>query len=127
MKFYECKTCGNVLVLFEDKGVIPTCCGKTMVELIPQSDEIEKKEKHIPVVERNGDEITITVGEVLHPMLEDHYIKWVVLETDMGQYIRTLKPGDNPIVKYRLFENEKPIAAYEFCSIHSLWNKKYEK
>ncbi len=126
MKYYECKTCGNIIVLFEDSGVTPVCCGSTMVELMPQ-DSDGSYEKHVPVIETNGDEIKITVGEQLHPMLDEHYIKWIVLETDKGKYIRDLKPGQEPIVIFKLWDKEVPQAAYEYCSVHSLWGKKYEK
>lgn len=126
MKYFECKTCGNVMVLFEDAGVIPVCCGKTMDELSPQCVD-NGKEKHVPVVERKDNVVTVTVGEVLHPMTDEHYIKWIVLETDKGKYIRTLKPGVDPIVKFCLCEDEKPLMAYEFCNLHSLWADKYEK
>lgn len=114
------------MVLFEDAGVIPVCCGSTMVELTPQ--ELDgAKEKHVPVIKRNGNEVTVTVGDILHPMVDEHYIKWIVLETDKGKYIRSLKPGMDPIAKYWLDKDEKPIMAYEFCNIHSLWVSTYEK
>lgn len=122
IKFYECKTCGNIIVLLEDKGVIPTCCGSTMVELKPQVND--GKEKHVPVIECKDDEVIVKVGEVAHPMENEHYIKWILLETDKGQYIRYLKPGEEPIAKFKLCcTGEKCIAAYEFCNIHSLWMK----
>lgn len=122
MKYYECKTCGNVMVLFEDSGVIPVCCGSTMVEIKPQSLD-GAKEKHVPVVEKNANEVTVRVGEVLHPMTDEHYIKWIVLETDKGKYIRSLKPGVDPVVKFWLVNNEVPLVAYEYCNLHSLWEK----
>lgn len=122
MKYYECKTCGNVMVLFEDSGVIPVCCGSTMIEITPQSLD-GAKEKHVPVVEVNANEVTVRVGEILHPMTDEHYIKWIVLETDKGKYIRSLKPGQDPVAKFWLVNNEVPLIAYEYCNIHSLWTK----
>lgn len=123
MKYYECKKCGNVMVLFEDTGVIPVCCGSTMVEIKPQDNDEGSGEKHVPVVERNANEVTVRVGEVLHPMTDEHYIKWIVLETDKGKYIRSLKPGQDPIAKFWLIGNEVPLYVYEYCNLHSLWTK----
>ena len=114
------------MVLFEDSGVIPVCCGSTMDELKPQCKD-GLTEKHVPIIERNGNEVIVKVGEVLHPMSEDHYIKWIVLETNQGKYIRSLSPGKDPVVKFWLMKDEVPLVAYEFCSLHSLWVSNYEK
>ena len=122
MKYYQCRKCGNVMVLLEDSGVIPVCCGSTMEELIPQSTD-GPKEKHVPVVERKDNCITVQVGELLHPMEDSHFIKWIVLETDKNKYLRTLKPGDEPRTKFFILENEVPKTVYEYCNIHSLWVK----
>lgn len=126
MKFYECKTCGNIIILLEDAGVVPVCCGSTMVELKPQIND-GPKEKHVPVVECKQKEVHIKVGEVAHPMDQDHYIKWILLETSKGKYIRHLKPGDKPEACFKLCDDEMLVAAYEFCNIHSLWGKLYEE
>ena len=52
-------------------------------------------------------------------MLPEHYIQWIVLETENGFRVAELKPGDKPEVKF--FENEKVIAVYEYCNLHGLW------
>ena len=123
MKFYECKKCGNVIAYFEDKGIIPVCCGSTMDELVPLTKD-NGEEKHVPVIEKDDCELKVKVGETLHPMEDNHYIKWIVLETDNGKYIKTLKPGNDPIATFKISKNENPIAVYEFCNIHSLWENK---
>lgn len=122
MKFYECKKCGNVMTLLEDSGVIPVCCGDIMDELIPLSED-SGLEKHVPVIETDNNIVTVKVGEIAHPMLDSHYIKWIILQTDKGIYLRNLKPDDEPIAKFVLSEEEHLISAYEFCNIHSLWKK----
>lgn len=127
MKFYECKKCGNIMVLLEDSGVIPVCCGSTM-ELVDPLSQDGPKEKHVPVIEIDDDNaVTVRVGETLHPMLNEHYIKWIVLETDMGKYIHYLDPNSDPWAIFVLQKGECVIRAYEFCSIHSLWVKDYEE
>ena len=127
MKFYECKTCGNIMILLEDSGVIPVCCGSTMSELIPQAKD-GNYEAHVPVIDIGEDNVaTIRVGSRNHPMDKDHYIKWIILETNMGKYMRYLSPGNEPMTKIKLNRNEKVCRIYEFCNIHSLWVKEYEE
>ena len=70
-------------------------------------------------IAQEGNVITVTVGSVEHPMLPEHYIQWIVLETENGFRVAELKPGDKPEVKF--FENEKVIAVYEYCNLHGLW------
>ena len=50
-------------------------------------------EKHVPVIEQNGDMVIVKVGSVEHPSLPAHYIEWILLETEMGFQIHYLKPG----------------------------------
>lgn len=127
MKFYECKKCGNVMVLLEESGVIPVCCGSAMEVINPLSFD-GAKEKHVPVIEVSNDNVvTVKVGELAHPMLIEHYIKWILLETNMGIYIHYLNPSEKPETSFILQKGECVKNAYEFCSIHSLWLKNYEE
>ena len=41
-------------------------------------------EKHVPQIEINGNKVTITVGSVIHPMEEKHYIEFIEIETKKG-------------------------------------------
>lgn len=68
--------------------------------------------------------ITVKVGEVAHPMLEEHFIQWIYLETDKGGHRIALNPGDKPEAVFNLVD-EKPIAVYELCNIHGLWMKEF--
>lgn len=76
-------------------------------------------EKHVPVIEQQGDHVTVTVGSVLHPMLDVHYIEWIILETATGYQKHDLKPGDVPTASFAV--TEPLIAAYEYCNLHGLW------
>ncbi len=60
------------------------------------------------------------VGSVAHPMLEEHYIMWIYLETEHGGQRKVLNPGDAPKAVF-LLEDDKPVAAYEYCNLHGLW------
>jgi len=78
-------------------------------------------EKHVPVVEVNGSTVTVTVGSTEHPMLEEHYIEWIVLKTAQGNQRKALKPGDAPKACFEICEGDTVEAAYEYCNLHSLW------
>ena len=118
-KFYICPHCGNIIEKIHDSGVSPVCCGKRMEEIIPGVVEASH-EKHIPVVSKEGNIITVTVGSVIHPMSEEHSIEWIYLETDKGAHRRHLSPADSPVAKF-ILDNETPIAAYAYCNLHGLW------
>ena len=120
-KFYICERCGNVVDMIHDSGVNPVCCGQKMTEL--KAGVVEaSREKHIPVAELDGDVVKVTVGEVLHPMSEEHSIEWIYLETENGVQRKALKPGDAPTVSFSL-GGEKHVAVYAYCNLHGLWRK----
>ena len=122
MKFYKCETCGNIVTKLNDSGAPLSCCGAVMMELVPGTSD-GAYEKHIPAVTVNGNEVTVKVGEVEHPMMDAHYIQWIVLETKQGYQIEYLKPGQKPEAKFYLAENDEAVSAYEYCNLHGLWVK----
>ncbi len=120
MKFYKCAHCGNIIAYIHDSGVRCVCCGEEMQELIPNTSD-GAGEKHVPVISTDGNLVTVTVGSVEHPMLDAHYIEWIILETSQGRQRKTLKPGGKPQAVFALTEGEQPVAAYEYCNLHGLW------
>ena len=122
MKFYVCKHCKNLVTLLHESGVPMMCCGEKMTELVPGTSD-GAFEKHVPAVSVDGNTVTVKVGEVEHPMLENHYIQWVVLETKNGAQIHYLKPGEKPEAVFALAEGDEAIAAYEYCNLHGFWKK----
>ena len=120
MKFYRCKHCGNIIAYAKDSGVKVVCCGEKMEEIIPGTTEAAT-EKHIPVIKTEGNIVTVTVGSVMHPMIEPHYIEWIALETKNGNQRVTLSPDCDPAAKFALIEGDEVIAAYAFCNLHGLW------
>ena len=117
-KFYKCNHCGNVIVKVVDAGVPVMCCGEKMVELEPNTVDASG-EKHLPVVTvLDNNSIKVEVGSVHHPMLPEHHISFVYVETENGGIQVNLK--DTPEAVIYLGE-EKPVAVYEYCNIHGLW------
>ena len=120
MKFYKCEGCGKLAVLFRESACPTKCCGEPMVEVVPGTVD-DAKEKHIPAVTVNGSAVEVAVGSVEHPMLDKHYIEWIILETNQGFQKKDLKPGDKPAAKFALAEGETAVAAYESCNLHGIW------
>lgn len=117
-KFFKCNHCGNVIVKVVDVGVPVMCCGEKMVELVPNTVDASG-EKHLPVVTvLDNNSIKIEVGSVHHPMLPEHHISFVYVETENGGIQVNLK--DKPEAVVYLGE-EKAVAVYEYCNLHGLW------
>lgn len=119
LKFYYCKHCGNIIQVVQTKGVPIICCGEPMEELKPNTTDASH-EKHVPVVAVQEDTLKAFIGTAEHPMVEEHFIEWIYLETDKGIYRKLLKPGVAPSAEFPLC-CEKPVAVYAYCNIHGLW------
>lgn len=120
LKFYKCETCGNITVKLVDSKVPVMCCGKPMAELIPGTSD-GAAEKHVPVATVEGNKVSVQVGSVEHPMVEEHFITFVVLETCKGFQLKNLSPSEKPVAEFVLAEGECPKAVYEYCNLHGLW------
>ena len=120
MKFLKCNHCGNIVAVVEEKCGTITCCGDNMQEMKANTTDAAT-EKHVPVIEIDGQSVTVTVGSVEHPMLPEHFIGWIVLETKMGNQRKILNPGDKPVAKFMMCEGDEVVAAYEYCNLHGLW------
>lgn len=119
-KFFTCKKCGNIIAMVKESGAPVSCCGQKMTEIIPGTTDASL-EKHVPVYEVNGNKVTVTVGSVLHPMTEEHYIEWVSLQTKYGNQRKQLAPGDKPSVCFSICDGDEVEAVYAYCNLHSLW------
>ena len=120
LRFFYCKHCGKIIAIVKESIMPTVCCGREMEELIPNITD-GTVEKHVPVIKVNGRTVTVTVGSKTHPMDEDHYIEWILLQTDNGIQQKWLKPGDLPSYDFAVIEGEKIEAAFEYCNLHGLW------
>ncbi|MFA5561156.1 MAG: desulfoferrodoxin family protein [Eubacteriales bacterium] len=120
MRFFACKQCGNLIAYAANKGVAVVCCNEEMSELVPNTIDASK-EKHVPVVEVKGNVVTVRIGSVDHPMLPEHYIEWVALQTKQGNQRKALKPGQPPVATFMICDGDEVVAAYEYCNLHGLW------
>lgn len=119
-KFFICEHCGNIIGMIHNSGVNVVCCGEKMKELVPNTVDAAQ-EKHVPVVEVEGKKVTVKIGSVPHPMLPEHHIAWVYLQTKMGGQRKCLDVNGEPQTTFALTEDDEAVAAFEYCNLHGLW------
>lgn len=119
---YKCDICGNIVeVIHVGKGQL-VCCGQPMTLMELKVTEEGGYEKHLPVIEKDGNKYTVTVGSVEHPMLEAHWIEWIALDTESGVLRKYLNPGEKPVAVFKT--KEKVLQAREYCNLHGHWSAK---
>ena len=119
-KFFICEHCGNIVAMVKPSGVPIVCCGKIMNELIPGTTDASV-EKHVPVYTVNDNRVEVVVGDVIHPMAEEHYIEWISLQTKQGNQRKLLLPGMEPKATFLIETDDEVEAVYAYCNLHSLW------
>lgn len=117
--FYICRHCGNLARIIHDAGVPMMCCGQKMDELLPNTVEASG-EKHLPAVTVEDGAVHVNVGSINHPMIPEHYIEWIYVQTENGGHLKSLKPGDDPSASVCLGD-DKLLAVYAYCNLHGLW------
>jgi superoxide reductase len=95
-----------------------------MVELVPNTTDAAT-EKHVPDVKVDGKKVIVTVGSVEHPMVEEHFIEWILVEAKEGVQVKWLKAGQKPTHEFVLSEGDELVAVYEYCNLHGLWVKNF--
>jgi superoxide reductase len=121
-KFYLCQHCGNIIAKVKDSGVPVVCCGEKMTELVPGAVDAAL-EKHVPVYTVEGNTVRVKVGAAEHPMLPEHYIEWISLQTRQGNQRKELRPGERPEVCFALCAGDEVEAVYAYCNLHGLWKR----
>ena len=122
VNYFKCPVCGNIIEVVNGDINRVKCCNKEL-ELLVANTTDGATEKHVPVYEIDNNEIIVKVGETIHPMEEKHYIMWISLVTDEKVIRVTLKPGDEPIVRFPYI---KGAIIYEYCNLHGLWKNVVE-
>lgn len=120
LEVYKCEICGNIIEVLEGGEGELTCCGEAMV-LLKENTTDAALEKHVPVIEKISGGFKVKVGEVAHPMLEEHFIQWIEIIADGKAYRQFLNPGDAPEAVFNIEASE--VTAREYCNLHGLWKK----
>jgi len=122
-KIYKCEICGNIVEVLEEGAGTLVCCGQNMT-LLEEKTEDEGQEKHVPIIEINGNKAKVKVGSIPHPMEEAHYIQFIQLLIDENIYTMYLKPGQPPEVEFEIPELYTEISTRAYCNVHGLWKSK---
>jgi len=119
--FYRCEICGNMVALIKKGDGTLTCCDQAMTKLEPNTTD-GAKEKHVPVITKENGKVKVVIGSTLHPMLPEHYIEWIALDTGEKTEIVYLKPGMEPKAE---FADATRGTVYEYCNLHGLWKASF--
>ena len=119
LEVYKCELCGNIVEVLHASGGELVCCGQPM-KLLEEKTADAATEKHVPVIKVEGDKAIVHVGSVDHPMLAEHFIEWIYLQTEEGGQRKCLQPGGAPEAVFAL-GGAKVVAAYAYCNLHGLW------
>jgi len=118
LQIYKCEICGNIVEMLHTGAGELVCCGQAMKHFAENTVDAAK-EKHVPVIEKAGNDVTVKVGSVAHPMEEKHYIEWVELVAGDKAYRQFLNPGEAPEATFSI--DAENVTAREYCNIHGLW------
>lgn len=121
---YKCAGCGAVVESLWNGNETLSCCGQQMKELTANTSD-GAKEKHVPVIERDGKKVTVKVGSVAHPMTKEHYILFVELIAGNKVMRQDFKEDDTSAVAVFYVEDESvELIAREYCNLHGFWATK---
>jgi superoxide reductase len=115
---YKCEICGNIVQMVHAGDGTLVCCGQPMA-LLEENHVDASKEKHVPVLEKFAGGVTVRVGSVAHPMLPEHFIEWIEVQTHEKVYRQYLHPGETPEATFLV--TEEVFYARAYCNLHLLW------
>ena len=117
---YRCNLCGNIVEVLVE-GNRQLVCHEQDMELLEEKQSDVGSEKHVPIIERDGDKIVVKVGEVPHPMIEEHHICFVELFVGDKVYRKILNTGNEPKGVFEVCADIDYLKAREYCNVHGLW------
>jgi superoxide reductase len=120
-EFYKCERCGNVVAMLNKSTGTLSCCGTAMTLLEAKTNEAGN-EKHVPVVNVEGDKLVVKVGSVPHPMMAVHHIVFIALEAEGKLEVRYLKADEAPEATFKKVEHG---TVYSYCNVHGLWKANF--
>ena len=116
---YKCDGCGIIVESLWNGDQDISCCGQVMKVLAPNTVDAAQ-EKHVPVIERDGNKVTVKVGAVAHPMTPEHYILFVEVLAGDKVYRHDFKEGDQKAEATFLIEDAK-LKVRAYCNLHGFW------
>lgn len=117
VRFYICPICGNQIGMIKNNGPKVICCGQEM-QLMEANTSDGATEKHVPVCNVEGNHVIVKVGEIEHPMEDDHYIMWIAQVSENKTTRVRLHPKEGTKVQFDYIPNS---TIYTYCNKHGLW------
>lgn len=124
MEFFKCETCGNVVIKEVNGGGELVCCGHPMTKLEAGVTDAAV-EKHVPAVKLDGNIIKVQIGSVEHPMTQEHFIQFILVEQGDNIQYKRLHPDVKPVAEFKI-DPQRPYVVYEYCNLHGLWKTECE-
>jgi superoxide reductase len=119
-ELYYCELCNNLVEITNEGAPALVCCGQEM-DLVSAKTADSAGEKHVPFVQETENGILVKVGEnQAHPMLDNHYIKFIEVLTADTVMRKELKPGDEPQAEFPI-KKADVVEVREWCNLHGLW------
>lgn len=128
MKLFKNDANGALVEIIEspEEDIVLEMNGVKMRELKPGESD-GAGEKHVPAVKVEDGKLFVQIGDVVHPMLEEHYITNIWAEYPDGTVEKVaLKPGEKPTAVFDVTDVNGKMKVYEYCNIHGLWVKELE-
>jgi superoxide reductase len=101
--------------------------GKTYQD---KNEPTELEQKHVPQIaigedtQKGEKEVKITIGEIVHPMEDDHHIEWLEVKKNGEKIGRVEFSGQDEKAEAtfstEIKEGDK-LTAHENCNKHGLW------
>lgn len=114
MQHADCKT------VYLKMGQEDMNCPDGSMAQITANTQDAAVEKHVPALSYVDGQLHVQIGSVEHPMLPEHHIEWIFVQTRDGGIFHNLKAGDAPKAVFPVTEADV-VAVYEYCNIHGLW------
>ncbi|MBR9705828.1 desulfoferrodoxin FeS4 iron-binding domain-containing protein [Candidatus Pacearchaeota archaeon] len=112
-QIWKCNICGNIVEVVHPGVEALVCCEQPM-NLQKENTVDAATEKHVPVI----NDKKVSVGSVLHPMQDAHYIEWIEATSESGEICKIfLKSGDESSAEFNFVVK----SARAYCNLHGLW------
>ena len=129
LELYKCNVCGNIVEIVNAGAGELVCCSVPMEKLEEHSNDDEAQEKHVPIVTVEGENKTIRIGSIPHPMEKEHYIVFIEAISPDKKYLKRkfLYPSEEPKMELKSPCAYNEFMARELCNIHGLWVSDYKQ
>lgn len=119
----NCPVCHAARTSFEQNNNLFTEVAEKNPEgAVKHTPEVQVKKECGLIPEESCTDILVRVGKTLHPMTEEHLIKFVDCYVDDKYVSRiSLTPDTHPSVVFHLKGSGKSVKVVEFCNLHGHW------